>query len=93
MCKMVEIERNAVPSNISIEFERDASIRAVEIIVINHDRDGNEVQAVKLIAQDNGMFYAVSDAVDLVDGVDIVVRPQRGPEPRGIRGWLRRLLG
>ncbi len=72
MCKIIEIERNAIPSNISIEFERDASIRAVEIIVINRDRDGNEVQAVKMIAQDNGKFYRVSDAVDLIDGVDIV---------------------
>ena len=72
MCEMVEINRGAVPSNISIEFERDASIRAVEIIVINHDRYGNEVQAVKMIAQDSGKFYRVSGAVDCIDGVDII---------------------
>ena len=72
MCKIVEIDRGAVPSNISIEFERDASIRAVEIIVINRDRHGNEVQAVKMIAQDSGKFYRVSGAVDLIDGVDII---------------------
>ncbi len=72
MCQLVEIERGAIPSNISIEFERDASIRAVEIIVINRDRHGNEVQAVKMIAQDSGKFYRVSGAVDLIDGVDII---------------------
>lgn len=42
MCQLVEIKRGAVPSNIAIEFERDASLRAVEIIVINKNRDGNE---------------------------------------------------
>ena len=72
MCQVMDIQRGAVPSNISIELERDASIRAVEIIVINRDRNGNEVQAVKMIAQDNGKFYRVSGAVDLIDGVDIV---------------------
>ena len=72
MCQLVEIERDAIPSNITILFERDASLRAVEIIVINRDCDGNEVQAVKMIAQDSGKFYRVSGAVDLIDGVDIV---------------------
>ncbi len=72
MCQLVEIKRDAVPSNIKIHFERDASLRAVEIIVINHDREGNECQAVKMIAQDSGKFYKVSGAVDLIDGVDIV---------------------
>ena len=94
MCKVMEIQRGAVPSNIAIEFERDASLRAVEIIIINHDRDGEERQAVKLIAQDNGTFYAVSEAVDLVDGVDIVPLVQtryRTPEARGVLGLLLRL--
>ncbi len=72
MCKIVEVERGATPSNIEIHFERDASLRAVEIIVINKDRAGVERQAVKMIAQDNGMFIAVSKAVDIIDGVDIV---------------------
>ncbi len=72
MCQLVEIERDATPSNILITFERDASLRAVEIIVINKDRAGVERQAVKMIAQDNGTFIAVSKAVDLIDGVDIV---------------------
>ena len=72
MCQLVEIKRDAVPSNIEIHFEPDASLRAVEIIVINHDRDGNEVQAIKMIAQDSGKFYRVSGAVDCIDGVDII---------------------
>ncbi len=72
MCDIVEIRRNTTPSNIEIHFERDASLRAVEIIVINKDRNGNECQAVKMIAQDSGKFYRVSGAVDLIDGVDIV---------------------
>ena len=95
MCKVMEIQRGAVPSNIAIEFERDASLRAVEIIVINRDRDGEERQAVKLIAQDNGTFYAVSEAVDLVDGVDIVPRAQKNtgtPKPRSVIGMLLRVL-
>ena len=72
MCKMVEIQRDTVPSNIGIEFERDASLRAVEIVIINKYRAGNERQAVKLIAADNGMFIKVSQAVDICTGVDIL---------------------
>lgn len=72
MCQLIEIEKGAVPSNIAIEFERDASLRAIEILVINKDRNGNERQAVKMIAADNGTFIAVSKAIDLIDGVDIV---------------------
>ena len=72
MCKVLEIQRDAVPSNIAIEFERDASIRGVEIIIINHDRDGNEGEGVKLIAQDNGTFKYVGRPQTLRDGVDVV---------------------
>ena len=72
MCHLVEIKRDAVPSNIRIEFERDASLRAVEILVINHDHNGNEVQAVNMIAQDSGKFYRVSGAIDMIDGIDVV---------------------
>ncbi len=66
MCQLVEIDRGAVPSNIEIFFERDASLRAMEIIVINKDREGNECEAVKMIASDNGTFYKVGKAVDLI---------------------------
>ena len=73
MCQLVEIQRNSTPSNIEIFFERDASLRAVEIVVINKDRAGEECEAVKMIASDNGTFYEVGKAVKLVDGVDIVI--------------------
>ena len=73
MCQLVKIQRDSVPSNIEIYFERDTSLRAVEIIVINKDRKGNECEAVKMIASDNGTFYKVGQAVDLIDGVDIVI--------------------
>jgi hypothetical protein len=72
MCQLIEIKKGAVPSNIAIVFERDASLRAIEIIVINKDRSGNERQAVKMIASDDGTFIAVSKATDLIDGVDII---------------------
>lgn len=72
MCQLVEIQKGAVPSNIAIEFERDASLRAVEIVIINKGRDGVERQAVKLIAQDSGKFIYVSEPADLIDGVDVV---------------------
>ncbi len=94
MCKVMEIQRGAVPSNIRIEFERDASMRAVEILVINLDRDGEERQAVKLIAQDSGRFYAVSEPVDVRDGVDIVARACKrdlGTLGTGVRGLMRLL--
>lgn len=71
MCQMVKIEKNAIPSNIIIEFQRDASIRAIEILIINKDRDGVECQGIKLIATDNGKIMYVSEPQDLVDGVDI----------------------
>lgn len=72
MCQILEATRGAVPNNIMVEFERDSSLRAVEIIVINKDRAGNECEAVKMIASDNGTFYKVSKAMKLIDGVDIV---------------------
>ncbi len=71
MCQFVEIKKDVVPSNIRIEFERDASLRAVEILIINHKRDGSEGQAVKIIASDTGKIMSVSPAVDLIEGLDI----------------------
>ncbi len=71
MCQLIEIKKDAVPSNIRIEFERDASLRAVEILIINHDRSGNEKQGVKIIASDSGKIMSVSPAVDLTEGLNI----------------------
>ena len=72
MCRMVRISRDAVPSSIDIEFERDASVRATEVLIVNHKRNGDEGQAVKLICYDNGEIR-VGAAVDLAHGVDVTV--------------------
>ncbi len=72
MCQVLEITRGATPSNIAIEFERDASIRAVEILIINSDRNGVERQGVKVIATDNGKIMYVGKIQDIIDGVDII---------------------
>jgi len=73
MCETIDHRRGATGTSIKVYFERDASLRATEVIVVNQDREGNERQAVKMIAQDSGKFLGVSGAVDLVDGVDIVI--------------------
>ena len=72
MCDTIDHRRAGTGTSIKVEFERDPSLRATEIIVINQGRDGVDRQAVKMIAADNGTFIAVSKAVDLIDGVDIV---------------------
>ena len=72
MCQSIEIKKDALPSNISIEFERDVPLRATEIFIINHDREGNEKQVVKIIASDNGKTMSISPAVDLVEGVAVI---------------------
>ncbi len=72
MCKMVEIERDAVPSNITIEFERDASMRVVEVVIINRGRDGAECQGIVLVCADSGKIISVSTIADMKDGVGIV---------------------
>ena len=73
MCDTIDHRRNVTGTSIKVFFERDASLRATEVIVINEGRDGEERQAVKMIAQDNGKFMQVGQAVDLIDGVDIVL--------------------
>ncbi len=72
MCRMVRISRDAVPSSIDIEFERDASVRATEVLIVNHKRNGDEGQAVKLICHDNGDITA-GRAQDLTAGVDVIL--------------------
>lgn len=69
MCKLVEIVRDAVPSNITIEFERDAAIRATSVFIINRKRNGEEGQGMRIICLDNG---EVSGGVNLMEGVDII---------------------
>ena len=71
MCKLVEITRDAVPSNITIAFERDFSLRATKIVILNRNRDNIEEQGIKLIAYDNGDI-TVGIPQKLIDGVDII---------------------
>ena len=54
MCKLVEITRDAVPSNISIEFERDAACRAIKVVIFNRNPTGKMQDGVLLICYDNG---------------------------------------
>ena len=72
MCRMVKISRDAVPSSIDIEFERDASLRATEVLIVNHKRNGDEGQAITLLCSDNGDIR-VGKAQDLTAGVDIIL--------------------
>ncbi len=73
MCETIDHRRVGTGTSIKVYFERDASLRATEVIVVNEDREGEERQAVKMIAADNGKFIKVGGAVDLIDGVDIVI--------------------
>ena len=69
MCKLVEITRDAVPSNISIEFERDPSLRATEVLIINRGPNNREEYGMKIICYDNGK---IEPGIKLIDGVDII---------------------
>ncbi len=71
MCETIE-HRRQVGKNILIEFQRDLSLRATEVIIINQDRDGRECQGVKLICYDSGKIE-VSKAINTIDGVDILI--------------------
>ena len=71
MCDTIDHRRGATGKSILVEFERDASIRATEVLVINQDRDGHERQGVRLICNDNGTM-TIGKVNDMQDGVDIV---------------------
>ncbi len=73
MCKIVNVGVGEHPDHINIEFERDPSLRAREVVIVNHNaKTGKERQVVKLICYDNGEITA-GKAVDLVDGVDVLI--------------------
>lgn len=56
------------PKNISVEFERDAALRCWEVVIINHDRTGEEKQGIVLQCSDNG---DIRGGFDLVEGVRV----------------------
>jgi len=59
---MLEVERDVVPENISIEFERDAAIRAVRIVVFNMGRQ--DEYSCELICSDNGKIAVAGIRVE-----------------------------
>ena len=54
-----------LPKNITIEVERDNALRSVEVLIVNHDREGKEVEAVSVYCQDNGGI-AFNSKIDLL---------------------------
>lgn len=69
MCTITRINRDAVPKSISIEFERDASLRGTEVVIINDGPKGEH--GVKLVCYDNGEIQ-VSGVAELKYRTDIV---------------------
>ncbi len=72
MCDTIDHRRESTGKSIVIEFERDPSLRATEVVIVNQDRDGDERQAVKVICADSGKIMYVGKVQDLADGVDVV---------------------
>ena len=69
MCDRFEVPGSELRGPIAVEFNRDASMRQTELIVINFDREGNEGQGMKVICKDNG---DIRGGVTLIEGLDIV---------------------
>lgn len=59
------------PPSIDVEFERDASLRGTEVVIVNYNRGGVECQGLQMLCTDNGKILWVRGPVDLVEGVDI----------------------
>lgn len=58
------------PPTISVEFEREASMRATEIVIINKGRKGE--YGVRLLAHDTGVIKWYNPPHALIDGIDIL---------------------
>ena len=72
MCVIKQIGNEIQPDKICIEYERDASMRATEVVIINKNRHGVEVEGLPLLCHDNGRITVRGGPVKLVDGEDIV---------------------
>ena len=68
MCEIVEIGLKGRNKNITIEYERDASLRATEIIIVNNGQKGE--YGLRLTCLDTG---EIRGGYELTDGTDIVV--------------------
>ena len=71
MCDIIEHGRGA-SKNISVEFERDASMRATEVIVIGRSPNGQEEEGVSFIISDRGKFLRVGKPTRMIERVDLV---------------------
>ena len=69
MCESIEVQKGDGLGPIHVLFERDQSIRATEVIIVNHDRNGEEGQGLRVICNDSG---TIRGGVTLIEGVDIV---------------------
>ena len=70
MCDIIEIGVGERKKNISIEYQRDPSLRTTELVIINRSPKGEET-GMLLICYDNGKI-AYSTPAKLIEGVDIV---------------------
>ena len=69
MCRLIKYERDVVPENITVHFERDASMRATEVTIINTGNKGE--YGITAICLDSGIIvngHELKDGVDLVSG-------------------------
>ncbi len=69
MCESISVEKGKGCGPVIVSFQRDNSIRATEVIIVNTDRNGEEGQGMRIICNDNG---DINGGVNLIDGVDII---------------------
>ncbi len=69
MCDIIEYGRGS-PKHISVEFQRDASLRVTEVCIIATAPDGTET-GLKLLISDKGKFIREGTSQKLLEGVDI----------------------
>ena len=70
MCDIIEFGRGS-PKHITVEFERDASLRATAVVIVATSPSGEEM-GLKHLITDKGKFIQVGTPVDLIEGVDII---------------------
>ena len=63
VCDQIEV------GNIKLGFTRDESCRTTEVVIINHDAEGNEGHGMRVICRDSG---SIVGGVALCEGVDII---------------------
>ena len=69
---LAHMVRTTPPDKITVEFQRDASLRVTEVVIVNHNHAGNERQGVRFMCHDNGDITMLGGPVNLIEGVDIL---------------------